>query len=877
MNLISKVTLKNLLNNKLRNLVTITGIALAACLVFSVLSFEYSIQIYNRSCAEYSYGNWEVQLQNVSDIYTKSIITNPLVKNISSVETKGWAEFEEKDKEKFNNKMLRFDRYSNEAFKNLPLRLVNGKMPENEQEILLPATMAMQKVYSLGQKITFNVGKRQTYFFNHEYDYMINEVLDDDYSEIIEKSIQKPKSGIYDSSNYYYNYFEIENTIPINYTVTGFYKVNDFFNKYTDADYIAISALNEEDIKGNATVSAFISYNDPNIINTPESLEIMQNSNGLCYKNTQVLNTYFSGEDKSVYYRTLLAAVLILIILTGSILLIYNSVSVSVQSRKKQLGIIAATGATRRQLFNSVFTEVLSSALIGIPTGLFAGYLLTMFSIFVFGNALSSLESVPVEIHPTLSPNLILFTLLTCLLAVVFSTIIPAIYMSRISPVQALNNSNHNFVTPKKAKNYKTVEKLFGFEGSLALKNLKRNSHRYNRTVMSLVLSLVLFISASSTASYFSEAMEKSLGCFKADIMTNIATHEKEFMKNDFYDETAKSLGLEKAINYGSLSCTAFIDESYISETGLKYFKQGHPTQLMVLPDENFIETARNLDLDYNEYFKDDLCGIVIDMLEGYNSSTREFVEYDLLNEKSSYINLHSSNLKNNSMNVKIKAGYHTDYLPKFTTFLEQNAINIIIPESAYENAVKNGVVFDYNFSNSVFLFESNTPLKDTDRIQHYMSENNIESTSTDISSEKNAKDNTLFIINTFSYSFTIMMFIVTISNVFNTLYISLKQRRREFAVLRSVGMDSRTFTKIMWYESMFYGLKAILISLPIAIIITLIIYHIFNINYAIAFTFPFTGIAISFISVALIVLITFIYSKTSQKNINLIDFLRNE
>jgi putative ABC transport system permease protein len=124
------------------------------------------------------------------------------------------------------------------------------------------------------------------------------------------------------------------------------------------------------------------------------------------------------------------------------------------------------------------------------------------------------------------------------------------------------------------------------------------------------------------------------------------------------------------------------------------------------------------------------------------------------------------------------------------------------------------------------------------------------------------------------------MISLIAIANVFNTISTNIRLRRRELAMLRSIGMSERAFNKMMVFECIFYGMRALLLGLPIAGIISWLIYKGFVMaerteNFK--FVFPFSSMAISAFSVLFIVFITMLYAIRRIKKENIIDALRND
>jgi len=138
---------------------------------------------------------------------------------------------------------------------------------------------------------------------------------------------------------------------------------------------------------------------------------------------------------------------------------------------------------------------------------------------------------------------------------------------------------------------------------------------------------------------------------------------------------------------------------------------------------------------------------------------------------------------------------------------------------------------------------------------------------------------NYIFITNVFAYTFIMMISLIAVANVFNTISTNIKLRRRELAMLRSVGMSDRDFQKMMNFECAFYGLRALLFGLPTAAIASWLIYKgmVLGGTDTIDFVFPWISMAISVFSVLFVVFITMLYAVSKIKKENIIDALRDD
>ena len=136
---------------------------------------------------------------------------------------------------------------------------------------------------------------------------------------------------------------------------------------------------------------------------------------------------------------------------------------------------------------------------------------------------------------------------------------------------------------------------------------------------------------------------------------------------------------------------------------------------------------------------------------------------------------------------------------------------------------------------------------------------------------------NYTFIANVFAYTFIIMISLIAVANVFNTISTNIKMRRRELAMLRSTGMSDRSFRKMMDFECLFYGFRALIIGLPLSALISWLIYKAMFRENDISFTLPWSAMLISIFSVLFIVFITMLYVTSKIRKENIIDALRDD
>lgn len=132
-------------------------------------------------------------------------------------------------------------------------------------------------------------------------------------------------------------------------------------------------------------------------------------------------------------------------------------------------------------------------------------------------------------------------------------------------------------------------------------------------------------------------------------------------------------------------------------------------------------------------------------------------------------------------------------------------------------------------------------------------------------------------VVTVFAYGFIVLISLIALANVFNTISTNIQLRRREFAMLRSVGMTRKGFRKMMDFECILYGVKGLLYGVPTALAVTWLIYKSINEGIMMPYLFPWKSILISAVSVFAVVFATMLYGMHKLNRENTIDALKNE
>ena len=251
-------------------------------------------------------------------------------------------------------------------------------------------------------------------------------------------------------------------------------------------------------MRGGDTVNVSALYKNPkeyeeinkNISNSTGVEKIISNTDLLRYQG--VLN------DATLQVLYTIGTIVIVIIVISSVFVIRNSFSISVAEKNRQYGMLASVGATSKQIKKNVLFEGLSIGLIAIPLGILLGIVAIMILLQVVNYLLSDMFVAGLNLEYSISIIPIIASIIISLITIYLSCLIPAIRASKISPIESIRGNNDIKLKPRKIKTPKFIKKVFGIGGVIASKNLKRSKKKYRTTVISIVVSIFIFISLSS-------------------------------------------------------------------------------------------------------------------------------------------------------------------------------------------------------------------------------------------------------------------------------------------------------------------------------------------------------------------------------------------
>lgn len=792
--IISKLTIRNLINNKKRTFASIFAIMITAILLFSI-GFIFSTYRKHEIDKVIKNNNYDSIFYDIPYSKHQILDSNKDIKYYISYTFIG-------NYNVLNQSNISF--YSVNDFNKI--KLIKGDYPKNNREVLLSKIIADNLSLIVSDTI------------------------------IIEDKIYKV-TGLYDSfyipnmNNSYNNVFTIDNENQDSKACIYVYLQNKK-NAYNKLYKIASSL----DLK-------------KTIDNNYENMDI----------NNELLNLYINYQDNAKQMSIYLTLMLILFVLSICLVfIIYNSFSVSLLERKKQYGILKSIGMTNRQLRKMVFLEAIYLSIISLPIGFLISFVICKIFIIIINNI--GVYNYVITIYPSYLIISLIFILLTTLYSVLF----PAMRVSEIIPMEAIRKSRD--IKRKKVNPF--IRKILGIDISMIYYNMKRNKKIYRTSVISIIISILLFTFVSTYINFFNK-------------ISNLNNQETGIYIN-LYGDDDKEVILNKIKNLNGINKYIY----YYSINNITFDNTNKGMYTLEYQNINFMyHTINIIKLDNNTLSK---------IKNEYHITSNEpiFINY-FINERleNGYIiGYDKGNILNDSYslglcNFEYDVEKDTYYKENCTTPYKIQYINEI-PKYLKEFNFSNMLIVDdtlFNkFSNSDDLrihLLANDYIKIDDEIKDILS-NTSDYTFMNYGKDKMIDYNNYVIIKIIIYSLISLFGLVATTSFMNVIIASLNFRKREFAVLKSIGMSNKRLTKMLILEGTLVCIKAFIWAIPISIFVVFlssIILKISDNKILFSNLFPTNYLIIFMIIIFIIVLLIMILITKEFKKTNLIDDIKKE
>lgn len=858
MNLLNRLTLKNLRLNKKRTLVTIIGIILSTALITGVATLVSSFRSTIIEYEKQDSGDYHYVFYNVPADDLKYIKNNRNVENVYLNEDLGYSLLDGSKNE--DKPYLYLKAYSKGSIEKLGIELKEGRLPENDNEVVISSHIKSNGgvEYKIGDELDLKLGER----------------ISDGESLDQGKALDEERSESFVLRN------------EKNYKIVGIIERPNFdIEPYTAPGYTVLTILNENDIKGSLNV--YVRYKDvkkhlattAQIIGIDEQVlkrisdpsngmisesdtEIFGNAKYVFSKNDSLIrweNLEFKEATRNVLYTV--SAIVIVIIIVTSVFCIRNSFEISITEKTRQYGMLASVGATSKQIRKNVLYEGLILGLIGVPVGILSGLIAIFVLLKVISNILKSFLGF--EFIFTTNLLAIAISILLAGITIYLSARKSAKKASKISPIEAIRNTDDIKIKAKKLRTPRIIKSLFGVGGDISYKNLKRNRKKYRTTVISIIVSVSIFIAMSAFIEYAFGTTSVYYKDYDYNLIVNGRTSEinklLEIAKNDTVkkysihrDLVAEVAGRELRNHYTSDKKNADESLGMINSNDEKDY-----ANLVAVGKDEYMRFLSKNGLKYDDV-KDKV--ILNDSAKTYIDSKKAYSMYRIYDyKKGDHI---SASIDGKSTDLEIAA--IVDSVPMGPYY--SNGMFIVSDEFFDKYKSKE------DMSVSLYMDSSNP-----NELEEIVRKSNIGSYVENIETIAKEQNAMMLAISIFLYGFIAVISLIGVTNIFNTITTNMELRQKEFANLKSIGMTKKEFNRMIRLESVLYGSKALVIGIPIGVGLSYLLFKAFGISYEMTYELPFKAIGISIVVVAILIWVVMRFSLKKINKQNIIETIRKD
>lgn len=885
MSITKKLALRHLKQNKTRSVLTVLGITISVVMLTVIFTCATSFAHYYGERAINTNGNWHFFVKTGYESAKKYLLSDSSLKDIGfekdlSTEEQSYKIYSDKA-----NYLRTGTIYQGDAqyIKDTVTCKYDGALPKSDNEIMVEQSLIKNNGLELkiGDEIKIAVGSRLKGDFvilpikgNYQFGERFEKEKDETFKVVGILHDNEPTErgaiirGMSDlKSKNLVAYGKIKKITPFSYI-----KINGIYDKFGFTKKKRAFNVGENTGFLNSRLAFSIDKND-----LPQVLKL-----------------------------TAIGIVVFAVIFVSSFAMIYNSFALSVGEQIKYLGMLSSVGATRKQKKKTLYFEGAILGGIGIILGIVLGLLTTFISQSAMNaKIVSIMEGYNNNIKYSTHISLWVLCLIVILaaLTVFVSIISPVQKAARITAIDAIRKTDE-IKRKGKIRTPFIITKLFGFEGDIAFKNLRRNGRKSRTIIACICICAVLFLSCNYFCETFKEASNLDYEIPYQIMYQYSAESKAQLEKARNYLKTNKRVkrfysiweawysilrGDINPYDNSRLYDMSFQNESIFVDKYKFIATQDITYTAHLIDDEDFNALCKKNGIDYKKYYSPDKDGsiktIVINGIDrndepifNNNLLGKTIGCYDIDSEKTERENKLDEN--GNQVYFYYKTGCTSIY--KFCDFikydkdnpicnLDSSGVAFYAPKCVYDKySDDDSFYFDYGI-------ETDEPYKVEKELKDYLSENEAEG---DVYNNYNwmmKEKSIISAVQFLSYAFILLITLITVFNIINTMTAQIAGRKKELAMLKSVGMTPKEFKKTLIFESMFYGLFGLLFGVPLSLVINRVVGYIISKDNPIPFSVNIWLYLIACVAVFVIIGFTMIYSLKLIKNNSIIDSLKDD
>ena len=882
MNVLKRCCVRSLKENRKRTMVTIIGVILATALITGVAclaeSMRQSLIVYEkRSSGDYHYSFSDVKGESL-----KYFINNTSVEKIGLAQKVGYAVLE--GSENPDKPYVCLWSADMVGLQSMALKLVDGRMPENDEELVISRHIRYNGMVDLrvGDTLTLQVGNRvsEGFALGQNNGYIYEEEGLENLSEktyTIVGIIERPNYNIEPWTAPGYSIFTCMQTDIESFTESGKYEV---YATYTgqglkNAVQVTAGLLGVPD-------DLYQRYSRKSHLSTEESAQLTRIASDVQSNRRLIRWETLQFSDSTVTTLYGMAVLAVLIIILTSVFCIRNSFVISLTEKMKLYGRLASVGTTSKQKRKMVYYEAAYLGIIGIPLGILSGVLATLILVKVVSSLVETALGMPLIFGMSV-PAVILAVVLSGV-TIFLSAMQSARMAARISPISAIRSNSSVKISKRELKCPGIINKIFGIGGRIAYRNLRRARRRYRTTVISIVVSVAVFIGLST----FVQLVWMGSGMYYGSIpyQMQVTLYNTD---GSNYENALKIAQLEDVQQVEILRGPYYLQTDMTQVPYTEEFRQKHLADfpfpyeeeyygesfyVYTLGERGFEDYCQSIGVDASETWNK---AIVVAISEySWKENGKYYIEEEQIAQYKSGDVIHLTNTTGRidvpgEKEADLEVLAQTDILPMSLSGVTTNVIRLFVSDRWLDSSP---FAPDENQAVHVFIrCKDAGNLEQT--IRNEISLGNM--TLHNVDAEYREVHSMYLVIAIFLYGFITVVALIGITNIFNTITTNMELRAPEFAMLQSVGMTGKEFRRMIWLEGLFYGSKALLIGIPIGLVISYSFYRIFSELIVTGYQPPMLAIGLSVAAVALLLYGTMHYSMGKIKRKNIVETIQNE
>ncbi|BBF43578.1 putative ABC transporter integral membrane protein [Lachnospiraceae bacterium KM106-2] len=872
MKIMNQYTLHQIKKNKRHSISILVAISIASALLFCLGMFAYSYWQAKIEATTYENGNWHGELyESISGNKFGDIKDN---KEVETTMVKGDWMTVQLPSCKLPYLLMRDGDSGFWKEMNLKNTIIKGRAPVKEGEIVVAKQFFLDNpIFQVGDHLTLPVGDR-----------MVGN------KKLGTRDYKQPQET-----------FQVRSTK--NYTIVGMLDVSA-----TSAypGYICMGYLAENSISKAEELTVYLRLRHPRKIyqTLPEIAEkagLKKNGKGqygINY-NTELLKLYGIGENDHLTSQFILilgmGLILLLLVVGTFILIIYNAFSLSANSKVKELSILKSIGATPRQIKYSVLYEGFLLWLIQVPIGILSGFGFTKLLFTQINRILAATVDYR-TMKLVFSWRVFVIVLLISLLTVLLSSYIPARKIAKVPAVEGIQN----FIRIKRLRDHKFLYRVFGMEGELSGRTFKVNRKSLKTAIVSLSLCITLVISYLSIISIFNyaQATKTEISPYDMSLDLNLIDPPDTEMLQQIRNlpEVKESVvhrqvtmatyvtKEEESKKFADAGGFESVDAKYSVEKVDEKYKVLAP--LVGLSEDSFQHYCEQIGTSAKQYHdKKQVKGVLYDITYHENTDTKQISEMPMLQGK-----------ENTSMHLQEKVddssqeNYGCDITVKKVTTKEAGELGlsrynvaIVVPMEVYQEVIshlsKERALEANKMTIDLKVGEHNSAevKRKIEKIcNHYLGSNDYSIWSQlEQNEDDKIRQNAIAVA---VYGIAILFGVIGIFNACSTITNNLLLHKRDYAMLRSIGLTPTGLNKMLLLEGTLFVLSPMIVSLPFVFLVCRFMLKATTISWSEYMKIcPFGGIISYLVVMILVIFMAYIGSSKVIKRDNLVESIQNE